>query len=62
MTIGDIIIIPTQPPHIGSVVSETEAMCEDGVTRPYPKDAAVAYTALEFIKEVEKEVLKRASG
>ncbi len=60
--IGDIIIIPTQPPHIASVISEAEAICEDGLTRPYPADAAVAYTAIQFIKELESEVLKRASG
>ena len=60
--IGDIVIIPTTPPHLGSVVSPTEAICEDGVLRHYPADATVAFTALDMIKELEQEVLKNATG
>lgn len=62
MMIGDIIIIPTTPPHLGSVINDREAICEDGVLRPYPADATVAFTALEMIKELEQEVLKNATG
>lgn len=60
--VGDIIIIPTDPPHVASVISETEAVCEDGVVRPYPPTATVAYTALEFLKSMEKEVIERGAG
>lgn len=60
--IGDIIIIPTTPPHLGSVINANEAICEDGVLRLYPAECAVAYTALELIKALEKGVLDNASG
>lgn len=59
---GDIIIIPTAPPHLASVISETEAMCEDGVIRPYPPDATVAYTALDLLKALEEGVVKYHDG
>lgn len=60
--IGDIVIIPTTPPHLGSVTNATEAICEDGVLRPFPADCVTAYTALDLIKELERGVLKHVSG
>lgn len=54
MSIGDIIIMPTTPPHIASVVSATEAVCEDGVTRTIITGSSVAYTALEFLQALER--------
>lgn len=58
MNPGDIIIIPTTPPHVASVISSECAVCEDGVVRPYPLTATVAYTALEMLQSMEKEVMK----
>lgn len=59
ISIGDIIIIPTAPPHLASVVDDKVAMCEDGVVRPYPPTSTVAYTALELLKTLEEEVLRQ---
>lgn len=60
--IGDIVIIPTSPPHLGSVINTTEAICEDGVLRLLSEDCVTAYTALELIKELERGVLEHVSG
>lgn len=57
--IGDIIIIPTTPLHIGSRMDDSVAMCEDGEVRPYPHNATVAYTALDMVKSLEAEVLRQ---
>lgn len=56
--IGDIIILNTTPPHVASIISEREAICEDGTILPYGKDALLAVSALDFIKKVEEEVLR----
>ena len=57
--IGNIILIPTNPPHIASVVNDTEAVCEDGVVRPYPPDATIIASALECVQGLESEVLRQ---
>ena len=60
--IGDIIILNTTPPHVACIVSDTEAVCEDGVLRPYPPDIQVAVAALDFIQQLEKGVLANGAG
>lgn len=57
--IGDIILIPTNPPHIASVISDMEAVCEDGAVRPYPPDSTLIASALECVQGLESEVLKQ---
>lgn len=59
MSIGDIIIIPTTPPHLASVTADGMAICEDGTSCAIPADATVAATALEIIKSLESEVLRQ---
>lgn len=58
MEIGDIVLVKTTPPHIASVVSEEQVVCEDGTYLP-PNSASmeVLYTALQIVKELEKGVL-----
>ena len=56
--IGDIVIIPSTPPHLASVINDSQAICEDGVIRTYPADAAVAVTALTMLQELEKGVVE----
>ena len=60
--IGDIVIIPTVPPHLGSITNADEAICEDGVLRPLPPDCNTVFTALEYAQELERKVLKYVSG
>lgn len=58
MEIGDIVLVKTTPPHIASVVSEEQVVCEDGTCLlPNSASMEVLYTALQIVKELEKGVL-----
>lgn len=58
MEIGDIVLVKTTPPHIASVVSKEQVVCEDGTHLLLDHEhMEVLYTALQIIKELEKGVL-----
>lgn len=58
MEIGDIVLVKTVPPHIASVTSKGQVVCEDGTYLPLnPTYMEVLYTALQVVKELEKGVL-----
>lgn len=55
--IGDVIILPTTPPHVATVVGDGQAMCEDGIIRPYTSSASLVCPVVEVLKEMERSVL-----
>lgn len=59
MNIGDIVIVNTAPPHVGSVTDNNMVLCEDGSIFPLSEDMACLCDALTMVKALEKEVLAR---
>ena len=57
MCIGAIVIIDSQPPHIGSVTEGKQIICEDGSLLPIDDRATLLFTAMEVIKQLEGSVL-----
>lgn len=56
---GDMLVVDTTPPHIASVISDTQVICEDGSVLEYdPKIMTKVFDALDVIKELERSVLQ----
>lgn len=58
MSVGDIVLVNTIPPHLASVTSGSMVICEDGTVLPLDASImTVLYSAMDVIKELEKGVL-----
>lgn len=56
--IGDIVLVPTTPPHIAVIVADERVLCEDGTAMPYDcKLMSEVCSALDFIRQLEKGVM-----
>ena len=57
MSIGDIVLVHTVPPHIASVTDGGRVVCEDGTLLPLSPSMTLLYSALDIIQELEKGVM-----
>ena len=56
---GDMLVVDTTPPHIASVISTTQVICEDGSVLEYDQRIMTKICdALEVIKELERSILQ----
>ena len=57
--IGDVVLLLTNPAHVGVRVADHTYMCEDGVTRDVPDfQTQLISDALTTLKEFEEAVLR----
>lgn len=56
--IGDIVLVSTFPPHLGSVTGGGVVICEDGTRLPLDLSSmSQVCSALQILKELERSVL-----
>lgn len=58
--IGDLVLVHTVPPHLASVTSDKQLICEDGtILSGNGVCVTKVCSALQFIQELERSVLER---